>query len=56
MEVDQHHPPSFEHGADRVELHLDAEIPNRLMRFDERATHVVVADEPELEGGPEAIE
>ncbi len=32
--ADQHHATTLEHGADRVELHLDAEIPNGLMRFD----------------------
>ena len=39
--------------AHRVELHLHAEVPDRLLRLDERPAHVVVADEahPERDAG-----
>ena len=43
--VDQHDALALEHLAHRVELELDAEVPDRLLRLDEGAPDVVVADQ-----------
>ena len=41
---------AFDDFPHRVELDLDPEVADRLLRFDEGAPDVVVADQPELEG------
>ena len=47
--VDQHDALPGEDALDRVELHLDAEVANRLRRLDERAADVVIADQAEAQ-------
>ena len=47
--VHQDHPFALKYLPDRVQFHLDAEVPDRLLGFDERAADVVVADQPELQ-------
>src|SRR5207244_13029418 len=48
--VDYDHAAAFEHFAHRIELHLHAEMPNTLLGLDERAAHIMIADEPHLVG------
>ena len=48
--IHQHNPLPRQQASDRVELQLDAEIPNRLAGLDEGPSHVVVADEAEAHG------
>ena len=43
--VDQNDALAFEQTAHRIELELHAEIANGLRRLDERAAHVVIADQ-----------
>ena len=47
--VDQHHALAREDALDRVELHLHAEVADRLRRLDEGAADVVIADQPEAQ-------
>ena len=44
--VHQDDPLASDDGPDGVQLHLDAEVTDRLLRLDERAPHVVVPHEP----------
>src|SRR5438034_2485794 len=46
--VDDHHAPVLEHLPHRVELHLDAKVPDPLLRLDERPADVVVSDQAHL--------
>ena len=46
--VDQDDALAFEDAAHRVQLDAHAEVPDRLLRLDERAADVVVADEAHL--------
>src|SRR6266571_331882 len=48
--VDQRHAPARQESADRIELQLHAEVPDRLARLDEGPPDVVVAHQAELEG------
>ena len=48
--VDEDDALAFEQIAHRVELELDAEVAHALLRLDEGAADVVVADEAEVEG------
>ena len=43
--VHQNHALAFQQMAHRVQLQLDAEVANGLRRLDERAAHVVIADQ-----------
>src|SRR6185312_526850 len=43
--VNQNHAFAFEQRAHRIQLEFDAKITDRLARFNERAAHVVIADE-----------
>jgi len=45
----QDHPLAGDQLAHRVELDLHPEVADRLLRLDEGAAHVVVADQPEFE-------
>ena len=47
--VDQHDPLAGDDRAHRVQLHLDAEVADRLLGLDERPADVVVARHAELE-------
>src|SRR5581483_10847749 len=47
--VHDDHALAFEHLALRVELDLDAEVTDRLLRLDEGSADVVIADEPEFQ-------
>ena len=51
--VHQNHALAFQQVAHRVQLELHAEIADRLRRLDERAAHVVIADQrlPERNAG-----
>ena len=53
--VHHHDPLAGEHAAQRVQLELHAEVPDRLLRLDERAADVVGADEPHRERDPGAL-
>ena len=50
--VHQHHALAFQQMAHRIQLQLDAEIANRLRRLDERAAHVMIADQRLAERQP----
>src|SRR5262245_33810741 len=50
--VDDDHPPTFQHLAHRVELHLDPEVTDALLGLDERPANIVIADEAQLVTGP----
>ncbi len=50
--VDQDDALALEQIAHRVQLQLHPKIAHPLLRLNERAPHVVVADEPEVEGDP----
>ena len=54
--VDEHDALAFENAAHRVQLDAHAEVADRLLRLDEGAADVVVADEPIRIGMPEASE
>ena len=47
--VDQHDALAREDALHRIELHLHAEMPDRLRRLDERAADIVIADQPEAQ-------
>ena len=44
--VHQNHALPFEHAAHRIQFQLHAEIADGLLRLDERAADVVIADQP----------
>ena len=48
----QHDALAFEDAAHRVQLDPDAEVADRLLRLDERAADVVVADQAHLHRQP----
>src|SRR5262249_14162986 len=50
--VDDDPPPTFQHLAHRVELHLDPEVTDALLGLDERPANIVIADEAQLVTGP----
>ncbi len=50
--INHDHPLAFDNLADRVQLELDAEVPDRLLGLDEGSSHVVIADQAQLEGYP----
>ena len=47
--VDQHHALARQHMAHRIQLQLHAEVAHPLLRLDEGAANVVVADQSELQ-------
>ena len=50
--VDHHDALAVEDLANRIVLHLHLRVAAGLRRLDERAAHVVIADQRELEGSP----
>src|SRR6266542_3689715 len=50
--VHEDDPLALDHLADRIQLHLDAEVADGLFRLDEGPADVVVSDEPESERDP----
>src|SRR4029079_3201636 len=43
--IEENHTLPFEDAADRIQLHLDAEVPDRLLRLNECPPDVMIADE-----------
>ena len=53
--IHENHPVSVDDAANRVELHLDAEMPNRLLRLNEGSPYVVIPDESHSHGNSGCI-
>src|ERR1700689_5075713 len=47
--VDQNNALALKQIAHRIQLELDPKVAHALLRLNERAPHIVVADEPEVE-------
>ena len=50
--IDDHHPFPLEDLPHRVQLDLDAEVADRLLRFDEGPADIVIPDQPQFEADP----
>src|SRR5215831_8980409 len=53
--IDHDDPLLLQHFWHRVELYLHAEVPDRLFRFDERPSDIVIPDQTGLERDPRPL-